>query len=81
MDVTNVGNATTTAADWMSENEEMVIAIIGRSKMETATFVNGIDLTDCDLKCREADTSLTTIRVCLSFGQLKSQLLWTVYSN
>ena len=66
--MTNVGNATTTAADRMSDNGEVVIAIIGRSKMETATFVNGIDLTDCDLKCREADNSLTTYRVCLSIG-------------
>ena len=53
--MTNVGNDTT-AADWMSDDGEGVIAVIGRSKKETETFVNGIDLTDCDLKCREDDT-------------------------
>ena len=58
--LTNVGNDTT-AADWMSDNGEVVIAIIGRSKRETETFVNGIDLTDCNLKCRE-DNTLTRFR-------------------
>ena len=77
--MTNAGNDTTTAADWMSDNGEVVIAIIGRSRKETETFVNEIDLTDCDLKCREDDNCLTTLSVGLPFSQLTSQLLWTVY--
>ena len=60
--MTNVGNDTT-AADWMSDDGEVVIAVIGRSKKETETFVNGIDLTDCDLKCREDDASLIIFKV------------------
>ena len=79
-DMTSVGNGTT-AADWMSDNSEVVIGIIGRSRKETETFVNGMDLTDCNLKCREDDNSLTTFRVGLSFSQLTSHILWTVYSN
>ena len=63
--MTSVGNDTT-AADWMSDNGEVVIAIIGRSKKETETLFNGIDLRDCDLKCREENTFVTTFGV----GQL-----------
>ena len=51
--MTNAVGNDTTASDWMSEGGEVVIAVIGASKTETESFVNGLGSTECELKCRQ----------------------------